>query len=360
MNGHSGCGRDVSAGERWLTAALFFGGGIDIALGLLVAWRSGNFQDFRLFHESAVAVLTGRSPYEGPNLNPPIFVLATSPLGWLPLGSAWLLWQLLSTMAFWWAMRTAWREAGHEPPRRTVALIAMVHASTAAQTYLGQVAWVLTPPIVLAWVASRRERWWTAGMWFGVVVAVKPFLMPVLAFGLVARPWRRLSVAAVVVAAGLTVTALPFVGLETFGAWWNIGQQAWQLTHQPTLASLTGLLYRFGLSAAASVLATIMIWVPLVGLWRTLDVDRQWLAALAAAILTSPLGWIHYSAWLLPLVVATWSRMQSRWRCAGLIAGSIPPVLIAAWPLLQPAYPASVLALFIAALLWRREAWKNV
>ena len=331
----------------WLTTMLLFGGGLDIVLALLVDWRRGDFHDFYIFYESDVAALAGRALYAGPNLNPPIFILLTSPLGWLPLRSAWLLWQLLSLLTFLWALRLAWLPTRHIPAAMVLVLV-VVHASTPAQMMFGQVAWLLSLPLVLAWVAFRQQRWSAAGAWLGLVVAMKPFLLPLFVCGFLERSWRRVALVAAVTAVALTLLPLPVFGPAALTAWWTAGQNAWHSTDQPTLASLTGTLYRHGWSAAASVSAAALLWLPLLGWWHRLDVDRQWLAVLAAAILTSPLGWIHYAAWLLPLVVAAWRSLDSRWRFVALVAGSVPPVVVAAWPTLQLLYPASLLALYIA------------
>lgn len=317
-----------------------------IALGLIAVWQSGQFRDFQVFQESAGFLLAGQSPYRSENLNPPIFILLTSPLGLLSQRAGWVIWQVCGAVTYWVTFVVV------KPKSITterVLLLVVLFASTSAQTLLGQVAWLLALPLGLAWRASKREQWWRAGAWFGLVLSIKPFLLPVLALGLRDRRWARLCVSAGGTAIVLTLLPLPIVGWGAYLEWWRLGQEAWHSVSQPTNASLAGTLYRWGWSSTTSIASCAVLWVVLLwGRWPR-SRDHQWLGAIAACILTSPLGWIHYAGWLLPLLLA--ARISRPWRLVALAAGSLPPVVVASWPSLRPAYLISLLAFFIASTI---------
>jgi hypothetical protein len=80
--------------------------------------------------------------------------------------------------------------------------------------------------------------------------------------------------------------------------------------------------------------------------WRTKSwaVNDSWFSLMAASLLASPLGWIHYGAWLLPGTrLAAWTHGLARGWCVPVLVvaslGNLNPVLWATvgscygWPL---------------------------
>jgi alpha-1,2-mannosyltransferase len=334
---------NVHSSRQSVLTLLFLLGAFNVALGLAVNWRTENFRDFGVFYESARAWRYGQSPYAVPNFNPPIFVLATTPLGMLPVRQAWVLWQVLSFAALWFTVRLVFRSAGPFP-RTIVLMVGTMHASTAAQTQFGQVAWLLGLPLTLAWVAWRDGRDQVAGAWFGIALALKPFLAPVLIVALVSRPWRRMTYVAIGMAGLITVLGVALVSIDVHHEYLRYANVAWQLTDQPTLGSLTGMLHRLALAPGWSLVLSSVVWIPVLVAWRRSSRDQQWLLAITAALLTSPLGWVHYQAWLVGPVLACWRSLNRSLRLFALCAGCLPPVLAAAVSLLQPLYLLSLLA----------------
>ena len=76
---------------------------------------------------------------------------------------------------------------------------------------LGQVYPVLALGLVAAWVADRREREEVSGAALGLVVALKPSLLPVLLWPLARQRWRAF-VAAVVSGAVVTLIGVVILG----------------------------------------------------------------------------------------------------------------------------------------------------
>ncbi len=321
------------------------GTAIHIAIGLMLAWRSGVLHDFHVFHASAVSWLSGGSPYIGQNLNPPVVVWVTSPIGFLQERTAWVLWQVLNGGAFATALHITTRDLPIS--REAILLCVLAQASTSAQTMLGQNAWLLALPLALAWQADRNQQPWLAGVWLGIVIAAKPFLIPIVGCGLLVPSWRRLGFSAGATAALVSAVMVPVFGVPEYRAWLALGSGVWQTAYQPTFASLSALLQQRGMvSPAFSVAATAPLWLMLVWRWPLMSPDRRWLGGLAAAILTSPLGWIHYGSWLLPLAV----RRPRRWLWwAAMVAGAVPPLIVVGWPLFGPLYALSI-------LLWWSDA----
>jgi hypothetical protein len=322
---------------------------LNIALGLNARWQTGDFGDFSAFHESAQNLWVGGPLYARANLNSPIAVLAMGPLGLAGEAPAWVVWQLLNVAAFVWTVRVALLVTAQRATPWLVALLAL-HASTAAQTSLGQIAWVLGLPLAYGWLAWRTRRPASAGAWLGVVVAVKPFVLPALVLAALSRHAGRLALWGMATAGGLTMVGIVALGLEPSRDYLSLSPLAWGSVGGFPLGSLSGMLHRWGLSPASSLMLAGILFVPVAWRWRELDGDRQWLAALTTALLFNPLGWVYYQAWLLPPILAIWGGTDRRLLGAGIALGCLPPVVAAAVPALQPLYLASLLLIWAASL----------
>jgi hypothetical protein len=94
--------------------------------------------------------------------------------------------------------------------------------------------------------------------------------------------------------------------------------------------------------------------------FRSTDVDAAWARLLVAALLTSPLGWIYYAWWLIPLATV-WRGRTLSW--AALLALTVPPQwLFVGQPSLLLSFTlASVYTWGLVALwadLMRSAAWR--
>jgi hypothetical protein len=152
-----------------------------------------------------------------------------------------------------------------------------------------------------------------------VAAAIKPFLLPLVAW----LAWRRrldAVGAATVVAASLAVVGVMVFGLPAY-AEWRQGVQLVDWYPRSLNASLWGGTYRLlvenpqfahlavsertvqwvmGVTASAVVVATW--WACRV--FR--DIDREWSIVVCASLLLSPLGWVYYGVWLLPGMAFRW------------------------------------------------------
>ncbi len=291
-----------------------------------------DFGDFRIFHRAAENYLAGESMYplerhtvvaggrtitmERPNLNPPHFHLLLLPLALLPVGAALAVWAAASVTSLLVCLRLIMSESGLTPSplwamRGAVWLLAFVGTSAVISTT--QVSLLLLLPVTLAWLSARRGAWTRAGVYLGLAISLKLFLLIFLPYLLLRR-----RVAAVVTAC-ITALACFGLGLAVFGVQshreWVAFLAGVDWTWLPMNASLVGLLSRLlTVGPAFAPLATAPglvkpLWVGLagaVGLATLIvvakdetesSVDRSFALLLLAALLISPLGWTYY-LWL--------------------------------------------------------------
>lgn len=201
-------------------------------------------------------------------------------------------------------------------------------------------------------------------------MALKPFFFPLLVFFLPRRDWRGM-LAAGAGGLGLSLFAMPFVGVEAFSRWISLGATVdwydhglnysltgvvWRIIHPPPPAFVTWLL-----AFVVAILALLAIFrSPAGGLRRP---DRDFGVLVVAGVLGSPLGWLYYVPLLIPalaaLLGARLTLLQGQWHLAlaATILLWIPPGLVQDLP--APTWLAPVvreatswgMLLFILALV---------
>ena len=307
------------------TAALLALGCVRLLLSAAAACAELACDDFgRFWYATSGWLHDGRSLYAPtpaslaasglsyPNLNLPHTHVLFLPFTLLPRDVAAAAWLIAGAAAVAATARMVAVETGWRPTLAWL-LVFVWWMPTHVQVVTGQVAWLMLPVVAWAWRSARRGRWTTAGALVGIAVAMKPFLVPLVAW----LAWRRrpAAVVAAIAAGGLTSTAGGLIfGVSSFVQWQEqVPSVDW--FHHYTNASLWGIVYRLFTQNPQFdhvVLPTQAIpW--LVGLlgavvvlicWRQCrasnDVDRQWSLVLCASLLLSPLGWVYYGVWLLP------------------------------------------------------------
>lgn len=321
------------------------------------------------------------------NLNPPHYHLLLLPFTLLSVFPALILWCLLNLACFELSLRWIQRELHLTEGQRRFALVGLLaFAGTTAWLLSGHCSLLLMLLVTRMWLEARRESWTRAGVYLGIGMSVKPFLLILLPYLLLRRRWKA---AAAAVGMGLACFA---AGVAVFGvgnllAWHDkLGESAtwgWQFVN----GSLYGLIARtftanpMGECLLAGPPALVpLLWLLLgvpAGLatlavtWRetsTADVDRSFAILLTAALLLSPLGWVYY--FCLPLgpvgaVALRWWSEQADDSCwsRGLLfaafCGLLCPITMvrqfqpsaAATLLLGNLFSYCLLAVWIALLL---------
>jgi arabinofuranan 3-O-arabinosyltransferase len=301
--------------------------------------------DFDTFHASAVALVHGGDIYDTPaklrNLNPPLLTVLLAPTALLDSLPAYRVFATLTLLMVLGAVLAVAREL-RLPRGVTVAVTLAVLASSPLHgtLVLGQIYPLLLVGLTAGWIAGRRGHPLLGAALFGVTVALKPSLAPLLLLPVVLRQWRPAAagMAAAVVASlvGILVAG-PRSGLE----WLRIGF-AEPVPDSVDNASLPGLVVRMGLpSAVGTVLGLTVLGGTLAVLARRRDTldptgTAPW-AVLAAGLLLSPIAWHNYLMLLWPGVLLLLSRdgrvPYRPGRVAVLLAVAIVPVSWnAIWP----------------------------
>jgi alpha-1,2-mannosyltransferase len=280
------------AAERVLLGAL------PLALAVLVAVGAmrDNFWDFRVFWHAGKDVLAGRSPYPAPDpavlahqasfVYPPETALAFTPL------------------ALWLLGVRDWRCYG----------AAFLMAPVMSGIGNGAVSCLLALGVAATW--RYRDSWKPAAVAVAAVILAKVFLWP-LGLWLVAT--RRWAAAAAALVGGALVTlaswaVLGFAGLGDYPHLLRILAKAEQdQGYSPVALGLA-----VGLpSGAARALAFGLGAVAVIGIFvlaRRRDGDRLSLTlAIAAALLLSPIVWLHYFVLLLVPLALSRPRFSPAW-----------------------------------------------
>jgi alpha-1,2-mannosyltransferase len=327
-----------------------------LALWLDVRFMSGTLEristdamyvhvDFQTFWHSAVALLEGRDVYDTgarlENLNPPLWILLISPFGLLEPLLAYRVFALITlgiTLGYliWMAdevrLRSWWAVVG--------AVVLLLSSPLLATLALGQIYPVLALGLVAAWVTDRRDRPVLSGISLGLVVALKPSLVPVLLWPLVRRRWGALwaalasgaaatLVGAVVVGPRATLDWLRLLSNTSPSPYWDNaslpGAAARLFTdnefaaHIATLPWTILVAYALGIGVIAITAARVRQGSE-VGLW----------ALVAASLLASPIAWHNYLVLLGPGILLLLARGHTAPAFLLLALQSIP----GQWPLL--------------------------
>src|SRR5215208_5039571 len=301
--------------------------------------------DFGSFWRSARAMLEGRNIYDTGvqlvNLNPPVWTVLISPLGLLEPITAYRVFVLISLVVVVGYLAWTVEELRLRPGWTAVGVVMLLLSSPLLVTLaLGQVYPLLALGLVAAWVADRRDRQEVSGAALGLVVALKPVLLPVLLWLLVRRRWRAVVAALIagavatllgiiVLGPGATLDYIGVLGEQSVSAYWDNASlpsaAARLFTENPYAQNVATLPWMVGLGFALGIIAIVLTAVRVrhgaeVGLW----------ALVAASLLVSPISWHNYLVLLGPGILVLLARGRAAPAFLLLALQSIP----AQWPLI--------------------------
>ncbi len=318
----------MTAATRWIPSLM-------VAILAVLAIRAefpriaygGGLWDFGSFVASARAAKEGLNPYGiyeltlhvelpgfeswNPNLNPPISALLFQLFDIADPHVSYRIWRWIS-IAFYAAtvVLLVRRFAGVQAV--IVALWAFALAGFWDTLFLGQIYLPLVFAGVAAWMLLERGNGLAAGILIGIIVSMKPnFLVwPALLF--LSGYYRPALIASIT--AGI-ISAIPLLvyGPEVYRQWFELVASDRERAFFLTNGSFAGLAARagmpmLGLILSLALLAGLALWAFL----RRPDVLVASALALVAALLASPLGWIHYTLFLLPVLLMHWHRPTMR------------------------------------------------
>lgn len=298
--------------------------------------------DFQVFYSAGLAVRSHLDPYPAPHSaavwsgSAFVYPYATtwlfSAMAALSLPAASLLWTLASVAAI---TAGVWLLVG---ARWGVLLAVLLASPTLDGLQMGTVNAALFLGLALAW--RWRDRVAVVAPAIALLIALKLFLWPLALWLLVTRRWRAAGLAAVVGAAviGAGFLAGPLEPVTYLRMLAVLGK------HEAAQgAGFQGLLIAWGASAGAAQIVGVLSALALMyGISRRTDLASPalYVAAIAAALIASPVIWHHY--YLLaaaPLLLVFRPRAAAAWY---LLIGwaSVAP---------HPSGGASLIALTIVA-----------
>ncbi|MGO9621960.1 MAG: glycosyltransferase family 87 protein [Desulfobaccales bacterium] len=247
------------------------------------------------------------------NMNPPHLHFIMLPLIYFNIHTAFMIWMSINGICLIISLILIIRESGIKlNPSRGFFIIfgVLILASTTANLPTGQLSFFLLLPITLAWIAARRGNWEVMGLFMGLAVSVKLFLLIFLPYLALRRQFRALAVTCLTVSACFAAGVLVF-GMEAHRAWIRaLSSVSWAWI--PTNLSVMGFLTRAIsqspgfmpiFNAPGLIKPLWFVGAGLLGLITlavaaldTTDhaVDRGFALLLLGALLISPLGWVYY------------------------------------------------------------------
>ena len=290
--------------------------------------------DFGSFIASGQAAREGLNPYGiypltfhvvigdkdgwNPNLNPPVSALLFQAFGWTEPHRMFRFWYCI-TIALYGAAIFLLLRRYRRTPLATFALCAVAMAGLWETLILGQIYVPLVLATVGAWLLLEQRSTVAAGILIGVVVALKPnfAVWPALLFFS-----GRFRPALVSAATALFISAIPAVvfGPEIYRQWFEMLAAEKGRTEFLTNASIIGLADRAGLpllgrAASVLLLGAAAVWA----LTRRASVREISGVALVVSLLASPIAWVNYSLFLLPVLCWRWSSQLVRIAAAILL-----------------------------------------
>ena len=322
--------------------------------------------DLAVFLDAADDVLGGRNPFPAATalsgdanyVYPPLLALALIPLAVLPVALAVVLWTAAGIAAvcgaLWLLGVRDWR----------LYVLALAFPATRDAVGAGTVGPLLLLCAALAW-RYRDARPATAGIAAGLAAALKLFTWPLLVW--LAATGRARAVVSGVVAAGLAVlTSWAAIGLNGLGGYPALVRRLTELEADRSysifaLGEAVGLPEALALAVSIAVGTLLLLLCVRFGRTQAQDRDRRALtAAIAAALVLTPIVWIHYLILLLVPLALFRPRFSPLW--LALLVPLVPRVWgwePAGWPEGDPASLAVVLGvgmLVLVATLRRRPA----
>jgi len=283
--------------------------------------------DFGSFVASGRAAAEGLNPYGiypltlhvklpgfeswNPNLNPPVSALLFQLFDSPDPRAAFEAWRLVS-IAFYMAavLLLAWRFRSPQAP--IMAIWAFALAGFWDTLFLGQIYLPLALAAIAGWLLLERGQVWAAGILIGMLVAMKPNFLVWPALLLLSSYWRP-ALAALATAAVISAIPLFVYGFEVYRQWFELIASDKERAFFLTNTSFAGFAARagiplLGVMASLGLLGLLAAWA----FWRRPNVMVASALALVASLLASPLGWVHYTLFLLPVFLSYWHKPAMR------------------------------------------------
>ena len=298
---------------------------------LYVVDSLGGLYDFGSFVGAGELALNGLDPYStesslinsikfrendpsqyAPNLNPPITVLIFKKIANINPLSSITFWRICSILFFITAIIILQRTY---PARGFQAFMRFTWALSLAgfwhTLHLGQIYTFLLILIVLAWVLFKNNKPVAAGIFLGIVIAIKPNFILLALLLCIAGNWQLFLSAGVTAA---IISAIPLItnGFGIYRQWLEAS-----LLFTPNMLvfpgnnSFEGLTARFGSHAAGTIISLLLIILLIFYIYKSKPNQEKVISlGILISLLASPIAWTGYTMLLLPII---FSRKQWNW-----------------------------------------------
>lgn len=331
-------------------------GALVLSFGVYTAFLSGMLgrissdsmsihADFDTFWRSANAYLDGEDLYDAGarlvNLNPPLWTVIISPLGFLEPIVAYRVFTQVTVLLVVGYLVWMSREVRNGGAWASLSMGMLLVSSPLLGTLaLGQIYAFLTLGLVCAWSLDRRGWRVGAGVALGLTIAIKPSLLPLVLWPTMRRRWDTLG-ATLFAGAGITLVAALSAGFQTTFDWLRLLFDSplntyWDNASLPAAAAriFTENEYAMALADAPwTVVAAYLAGLAAIGLsawFLRRDPSLGFWSLVAASLMVSPIAWHNYLMLLAPGVIILISYRKYALAFFLLALQIIPPQ----WPLL--------------------------
>ena len=316
---------DRSSAVLWSLSAF---GALSLAAGFAAySLPRAAHQDFAQYYWAVVHHQGGGSLYDptpvrgGINWIPPHFHLLIWPF--VSLGSLELAYSAWTAFTFGCVGLVLWL-SGASLGLATIA----IWSAPVACLLTGQTAAAVALALTFAWRAAKARRSAQAGLWLATATLVKPFLAPLWLWPLLERQWKAFGVGAATATCSLALGAAVF-GIDDSIRWTKqIESNIPWADH--FLNSAIAALLAHGIHPASIpvwwllAIAVVAFTAAVLVTTRRLDLDEAWLLLVMAGLLASPLAWIYYWVFLLPMLASCTRSRRHAWQLV-LVVGALWP-----------------------------------
>jgi len=283
-----------------------------------LAGHGANPYDATALHAMELAIFGAGTPYYA-FAYPPIFLLLTSPLSWLPYLPSLALWQLSSFAFYLWAMTLLRSRFAPALPDRLCYPCVVGFTAVFVNVTHGQNGF-LTAGLFAAAIASLGVRPWLAGLCFGLA-AFKPQFGLLVPLALAAGGhWRSFLTAAATVAL-LAGASVAMFGAQIWPEFLSGAGQARQLILESDGVGYDKLVSVFAwlrlwqapvaAAYAAQAIAAILVAAVVLRLWRQDDIRLQGAVLCIGALLATPFALDYDLMLLAPAILLLAGRAET-------------------------------------------------
>jgi len=292
----------ILIGFRGLWAALPGDALLDFGSFVASGRAAAQSQDAYGIHPLTFHVVLPGFESFNPNLNPPISVLVFQLFDIVDPHTGFRIWWAVSLLCYAATVALLVRRYGRSEKLLLTAW-AFALAGFWDTLVLGQIYLPLVLMAAIAWLSLERGRWRTASLLIGLVIAFKPNFLVWPAVLLLAGHGRT-AVGSFAAAALISLLPMPIYGAELYARWIELVLSDSGRAAFLTNVSMIGLTARMERPWLGSVLGLLLLAGVAVWAWRRRPpaVPASELA-LVAALLASPLAWVHYTLFLMPVIL---------------------------------------------------------